>query len=947
MLRKTILITILLSTVFVLAGCKEKEPKIEIPNTPPTLIGDTSISYISGTIFDPVAGVIANDAEDGDLTSSIIVVSNNVNTLKAGTYLVELEVTDSDGNRAIIAITVNVPIALANYPDSIDLSKLSRESKAIIYAALEEYLLKTVSSGVPLYRQMSQLVFSDRVKLFSSEYNGVLEFGIDYSELIHDDSTVIMYDDVYGEIGEYTWRTSFEHDPETLNPWLADDKSSLEFINRFTGGLYDIHFDETKTGYQINPSLASGEPIAVDPEIINGKTYATIWRIPIRDYLVWSFHPDTDTSLFTAGYEKLDASDYLWTWELAISESWFRAISGGGDFISMGIKNAANFEAGNALWADVGLRMAAGETNVLELEFITEKSAYDIKYMFSQASLSPINEELYNSVGELGYGVNPETVASSGIYIFDTWTTGELLLFTKNDNHPDVAMYHYTGYQYRYIDEQIQVFNEFLEGRLDSAIVPITNHDSYYGDSHVKVIPSITTWRLVINGFGTIENRDAYIEQYPDINIDENWVPEPILMYQEMKQALYYGFDRYEAAINEVGTYLPAFTLFPSYYLMDGESRISVRGTEEGAAILETFSGQTYGFLPEHALDLFKSAVEQAINDGYYIAGTTDNYTVIELDLYYSSGGNTYYQAMIAEIKQQYEALLQDDVNYVKIIINTYDVAFPGSYYDHLMPGQMDLGIGAISNAIIRYTGFYDIYGDNNASGFTLNWGIDTHTPNIEIAYTNLDGLEVTEIWSYNALVAALRERTYVRDGAIQTTWETADNLIEAYTYMDYDEIHISIEDSDIVQYLFEEPLEDIITKNGFDELISKIVTTESGNSILYVISVKDDEYSLFDSFVLYTDVEKAIENHTECSKCGIVKGSAVLLKTDDAITGNTYIATAFPDYHTLQDVADDQGTPVEYTEVYSISWDGVYGAWDDAYVVLHIGDYFIAWAWL
>lgn len=179
-----------------------------------------------------------------------------------------------------------------------------------------------------MYRTISQEIFSNRVELFSSEYNGLLGFRNDFSILNSDDSNVLMYDDVYGNIGEYTYRDSFDSNPITLNYWLSNDSNSWSFISRFTGGLYEFYFDESKTGYEINPSLAATDPIPINPEIKDSKIYATVWQIPVKDDLIWSFHPDIDTSEFAANYDKLDASDWLWTWQLALENKWFRAISG-------------------------------------------------------------------------------------------------------------------------------------------------------------------------------------------------------------------------------------------------------------------------------------------------------------------------------------------------------------------------------------------------------------------------------------------------------------------------------------------------------------------------------------------------------------------------------------------------------------------------------------------
>jgi len=941
MIKRIALMFTLLLTVFMLSACKPEEV-VDVPDTNPTITGETSVSYVSGTVFDPLAGVTAADAEDGDLTSSIVVVSNNVDTLTAGVYTVELEVTDSDDNTASMTITVNVALPLANYLSGVDLSKLPVDSKGILFAALETYLLDNVIAGVPLYTRASRIMFDSRVQLYSPEFNGVLGFGTDFSQFTQDDSTVLMYGDTYGNAGEYTWRGSFNTDPTNLNPWISDDSNSSDFIGRFTGGLYEFHFDASKTGYQIDPSLASDQPIPVNPEVVNGKTYAKVWQIPMRDDLVWTFKDSIDTSGFADGFEKLDASDYLWTWQHALDESWFRARSGGGDFISSGIKNAAEYLDGSVTdFSEVGLRMAPGETNVLELEFTTDKSAFDIKYMFAGASLSPVNQELLESFGDESlYGLGPDSVASSGVYVFDTYTSGQLLTFVKNPNHPDAEMYHYTAYQYRFIDGSDQIFAEFLAGRLDSAGVPASQVVDYAGDPRVKVSPDATTWRLMINGFGTEEVRDAYIEQYPGFGLSETWVPEPILQYTEMKQALYYGFDRYEAAVNVVKTYLPAYTLFASTYFLDGESGMSVRGTEAGAAVLDAFGADSYGYFPDASVALFKQAVAEGIADGYYTAGTADEYTEITLELYWASSGNTGAQAMVANLKEQYEALLVDDVNFVKIIINVNDVDFPGNYYDHMMIADMDLGIGGISGSLLDAPSFLDVFNDDNKGGFTLNWGIDTTTPNIAVTYTNLDGVEVSEIWGYNALVAAINGNVYILDGEEQVAWTDADSLIVAYLDMNGEVLDSSSDGSALSEYVLGDTLANIAEDEAFDDLIAKIVVTESGKSVLYVMSVEGAEYKLYDQAALFTSAEDAIKDHSGYADYYV--GSTGPL-TDAEIAANAYIAATFPSYLTLADVAADQGSPADYTEVYAVDWNG----WSDAYVVLHIGDYFIGWAWL
>jgi len=74
---------------------------------PPEInVNDKSI--LINTTFDPLKGVTGNDKEDGNITSSIKVISNNVNTSKVGTYSVKYSLTDSANNVTTKEINVKV-----------------------------------------------------------------------------------------------------------------------------------------------------------------------------------------------------------------------------------------------------------------------------------------------------------------------------------------------------------------------------------------------------------------------------------------------------------------------------------------------------------------------------------------------------------------------------------------------------------------------------------------------------------------------------------------------------------------------------------------------------------------------------------------------------------------------------------------------------------------------
>ena len=939
MFKKLLLIAATLVAVLTVSACG-KDPVVEEENAAPTITGPTSIQYVSGEELNPLAGITAQDAEDGVLTSSITVDDSAVDLLMAGVYTVELRVEDSEGAFATHTITVTVALPLANYLTGVDLSKLPGSEKAILFAALENYLLENQYGGIPLYTNATRVMYAPRVQLFSPDYNGVLGFGVAFSEFDADDSTVYMNGSTMGNAGEYTYRSSFNTDPTSLNPWNADDSNTATFTDHVKGGLYDFFFDAGKTGFEILPSLAAELPVAVDPEMINGKEYSTVWQIEMNDGLEWAFHADTDEvalAALNADYADLDASDYLWTWELAMTEGWFRARTGGGDFVSKGILNAAEFLDGEAgvTFADVGLRLAEGTTNTLELEFVSQKSAFDVLYGFAGSTLTPINEELYTSSG-VDYASEPMYIASSGLYVLDLWTSGQVLTYSKNLLHPDSAMYHYTGYQYRFVDGSDAIFAEFLAGRLDSASVPSSRVTEFAGDPRVNVAPAAATWRLNLNSFGTEAARDAYIAEHPEIGLKEDFVPEPILSYLEMRQALYFGFNRYKAAVEVVQTYLPAYTFFAPTYFIDAESGLSVRGYDAGYQTLVDYGLDSYGYFPDAAVDLFEAAVAKGIADGYYVAGTEANPTIIEFQFEWASSGNTGAQAIVAELELQYESLLYDDVNHVGIDLLIHDGTHPYQYYDYMMVGNTDMGIGAISGSLLDAPSFLDVFGDDNAGGFTLNWGIDTHTANIPVTYTNLEGDLISEIWGYNALVAAMQGNEYIRDGQQQTTWADSASLIATFLDM-AGEVQASVVDGGtlVAESILGDTLVNLADDLEVDSLVATIVLTELGKNILYVVEQDGADFTLHSQYVLSATAEIAMELDS-----GYTLVTSGILLTDADVVANAYLAGL--GYATLADIAADAGVDLAITEVYATNW-----GWDDAYVVLHIGDYFVGWVWL
>lgn len=84
----------------------------EFPNAPqpvakPVISGAGDVEIVVGSAFDPMAGVTANDAVDGDLTDEID-VTGTVDTNTADEYELEYSVTNSQGQTTTVTRTITV-----------------------------------------------------------------------------------------------------------------------------------------------------------------------------------------------------------------------------------------------------------------------------------------------------------------------------------------------------------------------------------------------------------------------------------------------------------------------------------------------------------------------------------------------------------------------------------------------------------------------------------------------------------------------------------------------------------------------------------------------------------------------------------------------------------------------------------------------------------------------
>ncbi len=740
------LLLVLVMCIGLFTACKPTETK-ETFKEGASIVGADNIIIEEASEFDPLQGVSAKDKDGKDITSDIE-VKGEVNTLEPGDYSLTYTIKGTDVSVTRVVTVKGIEAAYAN--GTYNFKFASSDTKHTFMAAAEDYLLHNQYAGVPLFANASFALYSSRMQLASDKYVPIMEFGQGISTMSADDSKVLMEDGKNGKAGEYTYRTAFADNPTQWNHWKYDDSTTSDAMILYQDSLYAFDFNADKTGYELNPSMAADNPTPVEGrELPTGKTVSKKWQIKIRDGLQWQFNPKTDTSMITK--TKIDATDFYETYKLALTEKWFRAVSGGGDFCTSSSKviNAQEFVDGTKEWDDVGIKLIDDST--IQFEFVDEQSEWNVKYFLSSFVTTPINLELYEALGTK-YGIDEKTIAYHGPFYVEYYESDKIIRLKKNELFHDADKYFYTGRVITIIKEAEMRFQEFLAGKLDAVALPAAHYEEYKNHPGLKRIPGTTTFRMMINGLGT---REAQLAKFPD----GEWVPEPILANTDFKMGIFHAIDRKKLAEEVMKTSQTQMYLFSDAYVVDAEEGIPYRHTPQGMSVGTDLSPSTNGYNLDAAKAYFDKALDTLVGEGVYKSGDE-----IKFDFNYFTGSEAQ-QMMASYIKDAMEAAFNSEKHNIKVTVETSPKDFPGIYYDYMMIGEFDTSVGGISGSTLDAASFLDTFCEDNRGGFTLNWGIDTAVPEITVLYTDDDGNPVKEIWSFDAIVSALNGEIEVVDG--------------------------------------------------------------------------------------------------------------------------------------------------------------------------------------
>ncbi len=777
-----------------LEASKDRKVTVYTPNRPPVIKGNQNYVLAVGETFTPEA-VTASDPEDGDVTNKLV-TKGTVDTTKVGMYQIVYTVKDAEGLTASAVSNVLVVLAadkdkLAN--GSYNFKFADSDVKNTFFAAAERYLLDNMVGGIPFYVANAFSLKANRINLPVDSFIPSFGWGFSRADITLDDSVVGDAEGNPGQTGKYTYRTWNNSQFSTLNYWVYDDSVSADFMDPITGSFFRMVLKASKDGWEWAPDLAAGFPVPANPD---AKGASKTWTITVRDGLEWAFHPSVDTSSFQ--YKALTAADFVWSYREALERGYFRALSGGGDFVKE-IEGAEDFSKVaatifgekelnftpnaeqkaelDAAWEKVGITLSEDGKSIT-FKTKQKKSEFDAMYLMQWPA---IQRDLYEKHGKL-YGSDEKTIASSGLYVMTDHQDGKITKYVKNTKYPHAGETKWTGQEIVIYENATIAFQAFLDGKLDVVGVPNERLSEFISDPRLLQTPDATTWRLNINGLQTVERQQA---QFPG----SKYVPEPMLGYTEFRKALYWILDRKDLQQNWVPASGIGISYFSSAYYVDPVSGIPYRSSPQAKAIEDDYGVEDWGYDEGLAKAYFKQAIVKAIADGHYKKGTGLNPTIITLDVLFMNLTVSEATKLRADFVENAFEKLIDNEYFFRVEVNIKDTPFPDIYYNYQMTGDFDIAIGGISGSTLDASSFLDVFSSDNRGGFTINWGFDSSLPEIEVTWTE-DDVERTEIFSYDAIVSALNGKVSVQNGmevppklvtGEHTTWSSALNTLEDF----------------------------------------------------------------------------------------------------------------------------------------------------------------------
>lgn len=659
-------------------------------------------------------------------------------------------------------------IAYANGVYNYSAKSYSERTK--ILAQLESYTLEHFLGGIPLYDSASNVLYNSRLTIPSNTYIPNFGFGVTEGYINSDmeAETVAKFKRYY-----HTWTSQ---DPSTLNSLNASGSDVSDLTSWFQDSYYSVKLTSNKQSYEWYPSLAKEDPIALNP---NSEGMATKWLVKLHhneEGYVYDIE-SSDSTLSAFRGRKIQLADYLNAFKLACDNNWYRASSDlastSSGFVGVSSYLTEVGKGGTGDWSQVGIQIDE-EQGGLVFEFNTAKTPFYAKYNLSSSMFAPIPQDFIDALGgadKYGISGDVDSVLSTGMYTLSHWESGSNFALRKSDIYFGRELGHFEGIHYAIYQNSKVAFQEFCNGKLDAATIPSTELTNYQSDPRKRKTLGDTVWKMQVNScdeelWEELFGVDGTI--YPH-NKEDYWELKPLMSNTNFLNGLYYAVNRKEMA-DTLGKN-PTQAFLSDAYMADPENGISYRSSEEGQAVLEDRLPETYGYDQGIAKTLFNKAVDEEVEKGTMVRGTSTNPTEIKLVVWYQD--ETQISDEGALMKKYWEQVFNEAVEGFKL---TLDFKYTSNYMDcyyAMMYGEYDLAFGSISGNTLDPISFMDTVCSDNRSSFTLSWGTDTSKATQEIQY---DGV----CWSFDGLLTAANGGAVISEGESATMFSFTDLVVQA-----------------------------------------------------------------------------------------------------------------------------------------------------------------------
>ena len=693
----------------------------------------------------------------------------------------------------------------------------SAAKRTKILGALEKYAVDNAITGLPLFENGGKVLYNPRLvqpaPSYISGYGwGTLREGNFTGPLEGDTGATANYYHSYetDDPGTLLFLNADGSVVSDLNSYVAGgyfgtkmgaDKKSYEWYGYLASEdrpwlvVEDVDAQgvATRTAYNVEGegTITIGEGATAET-LDKANATSSIWRVYLRtgdEGGVAYRTASTDTARAAFDGVNVELEDYVNAFRILLcgKYAYYRGNELAGQTGASAIVGASKYyqatanlqwdsDAAKKAFEGVGVTSGTDDNgDYIDLELGVATNRFYAMYNISSSLYSPINGDFFNLVTNNGADplfyqsfntdktMSPvDNTLSVGPYYLDKWESGKNFQFKANEHwyelDEDDTIYNFPGVNFDVLEAQKTdeefAFKQFLAGKLDSAAIPAKQIDTYKDDPRAKEVTGDAVFKLNVNScdqdqWNALFGPEGSVS--PHTAAAAQRVVKPWMSNDNFIKGMFYSIDRDTLAAN--ANSIASINYFSSNYMSDPEGGVSYDATDEHAAAIADFWGETVataGFSITESQSKFDAAIDELL-----AANKIKDGDKLEIEVWWQTQANIdrYGKTIKAFVEKAFnEAPKAASHNITLDFQNNACEVWSDVYYKHLMTGDFDLGFGSISGNSLDPLNFMEVLKSDNSSGFTLNWGPDTSA--LDLSFDTLGDGNV-ETYSFDLLWGA------------------------------------------------------------------------------------------------------------------------------------------------------------------------------------------------